>query len=73
MGSIMNKPRIGDKVQIQHVVRVGKGGLAYFAQARSFGESTITQLYGSGRVQVSSGDIWRIRQHKGKWVTTSII
>ncbi len=69
----MNTPQIGDMVEVRHTVRMGKRGIPYLNGAAMVSKAEITKLYHSGRVQVSSGDTWRITQHNGTWVTSAII
>lgn len=65
------RPKIGDEVSIQHETKQNKSGEAFVSGAASFGKSRITAVYHSGRVRVTSGDVWRVVPlGAGKWRTS---
>lgn len=75
----MSYPKIGDTVNIQHTVNTDpRSGISRIVGAPRFTDSTITTIYGSGRVRVKSGDTWRVGKFNGKvgkfngkWTTTA--
>jgi len=66
----MTIPKVNETIHIQHTTRVNpKNGIVSIVGAHRFVYSKIKHVYGSGRVQVASGDVWSVMRSGDGWVT----